>query len=418
MKKKLKIIRGYVIHVAARLVLLAEFILVSIKQIFTILPGNKKKVFFTLDDDRLYRDGDGSGRYAYMILSRFTAGGYNVYLHKKMDFRQYVKLGKYGRLIYSLKNLKFTGRLPKNTGDFNYAFDTVYEGVIDKPWRKLTYVNVLKAPYCKVGEVLPIPYFFHPFIYKFKGDQDFKKFRKNEPKIKMFFAGNTVSTYYSNQDVKRYGQLTRREGAEAVSELGSDKVKTITNIGEFNRLLESDDYQNAGYLLRIDSGIKVKITEWFNVVAKSDFFLCLSGTDLPMCHNAVESLAVGTIPIIGYPDWFFPPLEHRKNAIVYSGKEDLINKVREVLAMTPQEIGTMRKNAVEYFDQYLSNVRFIERYEASGYVNTIMLHPRLIPTPAEEADSRLAMKEIGKVMRLIQGKGYIQDENISIAMRD
>jgi len=98
-----------------------------------------------------------------------------------------------------------------------------------------------------------------------------------------------------------------------------------------------------------------------------------------MCHNVVESLAVGTIPIIGYPDWFFPPLEHRKNAIIYSGKEDLMQKVHEVFEMSSDDIADMRKNVIDFYEKYMTAEYFMRRFEASsGKVDTIMLHPRMV----------------------------------------
>jgi hypothetical protein len=90
-------------------------------------------------------------------------------------------------------------------------------------------------------------------------------------------------------------------------------------------------------------------------------------------------MAVGTIPLIGYPEWFFPPLEHKKNAIVYDGKEDLIRKFNEVLNMSPDEIKKMREHVVDYYEQYLSAESFIRKFESQeGRIFTIMMHPRLV----------------------------------------
>ena len=43
---------------------------------------------------------------------------------------------------------------------------------------------------------------------------------------------------------------------------------------------------------------------------------------MPMCHNIIESMAVGVIPITNYPEWFDPDLEHMKNCIVFDDQKD------------------------------------------------------------------------------------------------
>jgi hypothetical protein len=118
--------------------------------------------------------------------------------------------------------------------------------------------------------------------------------------------------------------------------------------------------------------------DWLDTVSKSDFFLCFSGVELPMCHNAIEAMAVGTIPIISYADWFFPALEHKKNAIVFKDEKDLVEKVNEVFQMPQEQIAEMRRNVLKYYETHLSAESFMKRYENLGHLNTIMLHPRLI----------------------------------------
>lgn len=80
---------------------------------------------------------------------------------------------------------------------------------------------------------------------------------------------------------------------------------------------------------------------------------------MPLCHNAIESMAVGTIPVTNYPDWFFPSLEHLKNCIRFTTKEDLIETIKLVLSMDKFQIEQLRKNVLEYYDQYLSCDSFL-----------------------------------------------------------
>ena len=351
-----------------QLTLAVPFILLSIQQKFKTLPQGRKSIVFTLDDDRLYRDEDGSGRYAYMILNRFSEGGYNVYFYKKVNFLGFFRLGRYGRFIYSIKNLKFITRLPAHSEDICYAFDHVRKDILKFNWKKLTYVNVLKPTFCQAGEMINIPYFFHPVMYKLDQIGSVEGLRKNQRKLRIFFGGNTAKLYYDYHTVKGYNQLSRLEAINALLAVGG-KIKSAEDIQKFYGILNGNNHVNECYLLRTDTTPRIGNGEWLNIVSKSDFFLCLSGTDLPMCHNAIEALAVGTIPIISYPDWFFPPLEHRKNA-------------------------------VEYYETYLTTASFIRRFEASpGKVNTIMLHPRLLCSEKENEQGTCFLKELREQLK-------------------
>lgn len=390
-----------VLHLCRRAVqipiLFTAYLKVSLQQILKKLPENNKTILFTLEDDRLFRDGDGSGRYAYMTLNIFSNGGYNVYLYKKMSFTKYWQLGKYGRLIYSVHNLKIIDTLPQNTENMIYAFDTYVKEAVMQKWVKKVYVNILKPAEYVMGKMVWISYYLHPLLYKYKQNEIVHMFRDNKRKIKIFFGGNLAEKYYSNKNLKTYfNQLTRIEGIRAVSELeGSVELYNDRNI--FDTRLKSKNYINKCLILQTDHTFPIKPVNWLDYVSSADFFLCLSGTDLPMCHNAIESMAVGTIPIIGYPDWFFPPLEHRKNAILYSGKEDLNEKVKEVLAMSQEEIGGMRQNVIAYHQANLTDNSFIDRFEQDkGNINTIMLHPRINCTPKEIDEGSKVFSEIQK----------------------
>jgi len=209
-----------------------------------------------------------------------------------------------------------------------------------------------------------------------------------------FFGGNISTTWYDNPRLWKYDQITRLEGVRALFKFGED-VWLKWNIDEFRKFLKQPEYINRCILLKTDYNYKIKSKEWIDIVSRSDFFLCLSGTDTPMCHNSIESMSVGTIPIIGYQDWFFPALEHKKNAIVYSGKEDLVRKVKEVLMMPKEEILELRKNVIQYYEDYLSNKDFIERFEShEDGINTIMLHPRWINDEVEEIEGQHVFGEL------------------------
>lgn len=351
-------------------------------------PNGREKIVFALDNDRLYRDGDNSGRYAYLILNIFSDAGYAVYLHKNIDFATYVGLGKYGRSLYSIKNLKLVRDLPGRTEDMIYAFDDEQDvrGFLQKRWKKLVYVNTMKSPDWVVGERLWIPYFMHIYNYSTGQYKRLGELRKNPRKVRVFFGGNLNPDYYQNPALRRdYGQMTRLEALNSVRHSDCKVVFLESPKGVFSAM-DSGLYSDQCVLLN-GEGWVVAPRHWLGLVSKSDFFLCLSGTDLPMCHHTIEAMAVGAIPILAYPGWFFPPLRDGVDALVYRDKEELLKKLDEALAMKEDEVRTLRENALRYYDSHLSHESFIRRFESvSGKLMTLMLQPRYVCTEADRLE--------------------------------
>ena len=391
-------LRHYIFKTMARTALYLMFTYRRLKLALRRLPKDRKSVVFYLEDGNLYRADDGMGRYAYLILNAFSGGGYNVYLCKSVDtFRKYRELGKYGRLMYTVKNLKMINRVPEHIREEEalFAFDRINEQLMSRKWKRLVYVNILWPSFCKAGDVIWRPYYFHPTTYTQGLDKNVEALRLNQRKLRIFFAGNAIAQGYSLSKLReRYNQLTRHEGVTAALEL-MDKVKTVEDTAEFLDMVNNGPYLNECRLLMTNRTVKLSVADYWDTLSKSDFFLCFSGTDLPQCHNSVEAMAVGTIPIIAYPDWFFPALEDGKNAILYSGTEDMKAKILKILAMPNEEILHMRKNVLEYYEKHLSNRSFIEKVENHmGDYATVMQHPRLVCSAQEDENGRQFMLKL------------------------
>ena len=89
----------------------------------------------------------------------------------------------------------------------------------------------------------------------------------------------------------------------------------------------------------------------------------------------------------------------------------MILKIKEVFEMKKDEIQCMRENVLQYYDTYLVSGRFIQNVERTGRDDaTIMLHPRLVPTPQEEQVGQAAIKEMNSY--------FIKKEKISAGSRD
>jgi hypothetical protein len=351
---------------------------IAIRQTMKALPGNQKKILFILNDKKLYENDQSNARHIYLILNAFSEAGYTVFIDRKLNFRDYLRSGRYIQLIYTIDNLKVLPEPPADTEGIIYAFDGVDKAMLSLRWKKLAFVNIFKPPLCKVGKLINIPFFMHPLIYFFKQHRRLGQFRDKKRKLRVFFGGNTDKLYYTDAELRRQGQMTRFEALNALINRYSG-VKSLKSSKDFTELSGNNKYKNECWILCTDKTQQIASFDWLNKISFSDFFLCFSGAGLPMCHNAIEAMAVGTIPVISYFDWFDPPLEHKKNAIVYSSAEDLLRKIEEILKMGPDEIKEVRRNVADYYDKNLSPQSFVSRFESSAdKINTLILFPHLV----------------------------------------
>jgi hypothetical protein len=80
-------------------------------------------------------------------------------------------------------------------------------------------------------------------------------------------------------------------------------------------------------------------------------------------------MGVGTIPILQYADLFYPKLEHTKNCLLFTNYAELYEAVRIASTMTPEQISIMKKNVIDYFEEYLAPdaiVRKIKKFSESN----------------------------------------------------
>ena len=117
------------------------------------------------------------------------------------------------------------------------------------------------------------------------------------------------------------------------------------------------NYKNKCIIIDTDN-YKINIENWLNTIAQSDFFLCPPG-DWPMCHNIIEAMAVGTIPITNYPNWLNPSLKDMENCITFNTKRDLIEKIRLVLELSQEKIEQMKNNVISYYENFYNPINFI-----------------------------------------------------------
>jgi hypothetical protein len=94
--------------------------------------------------------------------------------------------------------------------------------------------------------------------------------------------------------------------------------------------------------------------DYLSFLGRSSFFLAPPGFRMPLCHNLVEAMSVGAIPILGYGAWLHPPLRDGVDSVQFSTLEELDSAIEHALAANEDEIHRLRSGVLAYYDAHLS----------------------------------------------------------------
>jgi hypothetical protein len=215
---------------------------------------------------------------------------------------------------------------------------------------------------------LEFPVFVHPWLttkIKFPYIYDLNAIRP----VRLFFGGNTEEGKY-DKDILRdlYSMLTRREMLTVTRAEFTEAE--IHRPRDASRWLPSRDVQR--FVLCETQHCKIPQERWLDALAKSDFFLACPGVGMPLCHNLIEALAAGCIPILQYANYLPNSLEDRVNCLTFNNNEELKIAIRLAQSMSSHEIRILRKNVKQYYDDFLAPGRFTQRM-FNGETNQITL---------------------------------------------
>jgi len=278
----------------------------------------------------------------------------------------YLRDLEYARLIYTLKNLRIVNELPRNTEDMILCFDEEDPSVLSKKWKKKIFINQdISLNRSGHEKALIIPYPMHPVIYKLKRHEKLAKFRDNKRMLRIFFSGMYGPDYQHSMLPDQFNKISRPRAVEAIIDSGiASVIKSRHDIDESLK----GEYKNMFIFINTEKTVIFQ-EHWLDTISRSDFFLALPGDVRPMSHNIIEAMAVGTIPITNYPEWFHPRLRHMENCIVFNSEEDLIQKIKSVLEMDPEKIKKMRQEVIKCYEKHMSPSSFVKLIESSDEDN-------------------------------------------------
>ena len=221
---------------------------------------------------------------------------------------------------------------------------------------------------------IAFPFFMHPRL----GTPSARD-PTGKREARLFFGGNTEVGKYDKTLIRdTYGILSRREMLDvatrsfAESEIHRpDGAATWLSSSEFHK-----------FVLCETQHCEIPQDRWLEALGKADFFLACPGVGMPLCHNLIEALVAGCIPILQYSSYLSPPLENRFNCLTFEDSEGLREMLDTATSMDRREIAALRENVRNYHNAFLAPGRFSERlFDSSQARKTLLLNSYRVPRP-------------------------------------
>jgi hypothetical protein len=196
-----------------------------------------------------------------------------------------------------------------------------------------------------------VPYGMDPVLAYVHGHSPLPRDQYRSRPIRVLFAGRCGAEAYDRGHLlwQRYGKLTRSNLVQHLRSHGL--VRELESVTQLREILSLS--QGPEFIFIDTERFSIPASQWLEVLAASDFFFCPPGTIMPMCHNIVEALAVGTIPITSYAEWLAPPLVDGETCLGFSTSASLENAIETAFAMPQLRIRQMRQEAMKYYDTNL-----------------------------------------------------------------
>lgn len=206
-----------------------------------------------------------------------------------------------------------------------------------------------------------VPYIMHPRNYLIPEPSLLDK------KVGIVMSGNFEAKIYDSDVITKNFQLLNRW--QIYNEIIKHKaVVTITGT-EFKEQLASSICKNSFVVMKWQQGA-IPSAEWRHYLSSAKFLFCAPGMTMPMCHNVIEAMSVGVVPIINYQNWLNPSLVDEKNALLYQSEASISQVIDKALQMDDSEYFELQKNVIVYYESYYKNYDF----EANRFQPLILLN--------------------------------------------
>ncbi|WP_294284045.1 hypothetical protein [uncultured Chryseobacterium sp.] len=322
-------------------------------------PENDKVLLISFSNPNLYH------RFFYLMVKFYQLSGYTVcYPMNFARFRNLRNKDRYLGLIVREKNFLSIHKknLPSNVIEIK-----------DEMFSPDYFANYFEHQN-KQENTFHVPMSFHPFMYS-QGIWNHKINTERKRFNSIFCYGNFDAQAY--MDIRRTEfTVETRTGLLAFFK----KKEKFVSISGKEAIVSADGAMNEKYVFAIKENYGIRMEDIRELLSYFNFYLCCPGVVMPLCHNVIEAMSVGTIPLIQreYAEVMYPNLQHRINAVIFQDLDELEHILQnEIFNYSEQEILAIKTNVLDYYEEYLSPNGVVKN------LNRSILEKKLIYLQAE-----------------------------------
>lgn len=339
------------------------------------LPQNKPLCVF---DFKSIKIDNVTGRYLYHLVTEFETLGYAIAYTNRFRFLATMEAKACKKLLlfhnFSIVPLD---AIPQST-----AVIVTDNHEVESPSsaKRITVdYDQVRAPAGDPSN-FEFPFFVHPEIHESGQVERFieKLQSDDERPMSLLFAGNAKNPKYDEPVLaEKYKVLSRVRALQIAEEaLGNERVRRPLSLDK----LAPNSESRQSLTIATTQDLRIPSEQWIETLAQADFYFACPGVEMPLCHNLIESLAAGSIPILQYPQYLDPALEDGVNCLVYHDKESLISALEKALAMPKEEVSKLSKAAQQYYQEHQNPGSFAKKMMASPQQKlTLFLNAYRIP---------------------------------------
>jgi hypothetical protein len=320
---------------------------------------NTKKI--KSGDKIIYVDVTGVAwnRYLYSFLKFFDLQGYTVFLPKNRELIDHLSI-KEGEFRFS------SWILDDNFVKFGNPPTNQKVMCIQKNQLSNDYFLSFVHNHIEVFEY-HIPMSEFPLVYhRLNWKIEFPAIKKR--KRSFFMAGNLDENLYNK--IEKAGNF-KIPGRVTISGFLKKKkyYKAICSLKFLEDFIEAE-IDNKVVIIDTSKEFSIELEKLKTILSKFDFFLALPGIIVPQCHNIIEAMSAGCIPILHscYAKLLVPNLEQGVNALIYNDLDELNELILSSFLLTEKEVLKLRLNCINYYRMNLTPLQVvtnIEKYKFS-----------------------------------------------------
>lgn len=312
----------------------------------------KKLAFFDFDDIEIETM---AGRYLYSLVREFEALGFLPCYRKNFRFLASMKQREFKRLLLDrpFRICKSVDELPANSSIVEVTDRLPFQTCAK---RRQVFIRY-DITWPKSAREIPMTFFVHPKLHDRWLACPAPDLDASRP-WRIFFAGR-IQGYDNDSLPKKFGKMSRSQMLRTLeSRLPTEQLKRAVAASDLEAPVHQPQFVWAQY--------PIPQAEWLEVLGRADFFLACPGLGMPLCHNLVESLSRGLVPVLEHPEFLDPPLEHNVNCLSFHGPKELVEIAERIFQLDQIEICRLRRNAYAYYQKHLAPGAFANRLMTSS----------------------------------------------------